>query len=75
MSFDINAKVKMRESNIEILRIAVILGVIILHYNGENGGGLEYIYPNSLNEIILVALESIFICAVDLFILITGCFF
>lgn len=29
-----------RESNIELLRILAMLGVIILHYNNPNSGGV-----------------------------------
>lgn len=66
---------KKRESNIELLRILAMIGVIVLHYNNsEIGGALKYVQPDSLNEIILLALESMFICAVDVFVLITGYF-
>lgn len=66
---------KGRESNIELLRILSILGVIILHYNNETiGGGLQYVAKNSTNYYILMLLESCAICAVDLFMLISGYF-
>lgn len=39
MSGMISAKKPMRESNIELLRILSIIGVIILHYNNTNMGG------------------------------------
>lgn len=32
-----------RESNIELLRILAMLGVIILHYNNRDIGGLFFI--------------------------------
>lgn len=68
-------KVKTRDSNIELLRILAIMGVILLHYNNANiGGGLKYVEVGSMNQIILLVLESVFICAVDLFMLITGFF-
>jgi len=64
-----------RDSNIELLRILSMLGVVILHYNNASmGGGFALVPPNSLNETILYALEGLFICAVNLFILISGYF-
>ena len=64
-----------RRSNIELLRILAMAGVIVLHYNNESiGGGLEYVQMGSINEWILIVLESVFICAVDLFIMISGYF-
>lgn len=38
MSEMISAKKPMRESNIELLRILSIIGVVILHYNNTTGG-------------------------------------
>ena len=64
-----------RKSNIELLRILSMLGVIILHYNNKTiGGGLQYVTDNSVNYYILMVLESLCICAVDLFMLISGYF-
>lgn len=64
-----------RQSNIELLRIMAIIGVIVLHYNNVSiGGGLLYVEKDSLNFYILYFLESLFICSVDLFMLISGFF-
>lgn len=64
-----------RESNIELLRILTMIGVIILHYNNKSiGGGLQFVTHSSTNYYILMSLESLCICAVDLFILISGYF-
>jgi len=64
-----------RESNIELLRIFAMLGVVILHYNNATiGKGFAYVAQGSLNHSILLGLEGLFICAVNLFILITGYF-
>lgn len=64
---------KTRNSNIELLRIIIMAGVIILHYNNaEIGGGLVYTFSLSVNNIILHFLESMAICAVNVFVLITG---
>ena len=67
---------KARESNIELLRILAIMGVIVLHYNNAEtgGGGFKYVTENSINEWVLRFLESTFICAVNLFVMITGYF-
>lgn len=64
-----------RSANIELLRIFAIIGVIVLHYkNPTFGGGMAYVVKGSLNYHILIMLESIFVCAVDLFVLISGFF-
>ena len=64
-----------RDTNIELLRIIAILGVIILHYNNAQiGGGLAYVCDGSANYYILIVLEVLSICAVDLFMLISGYF-
>lgn len=66
---------KIRESNIELLRIISMIGVIILHYNNEHiGGAFKYVISDSINSYILYFIESLFICAVNLFILISGYF-
>ena len=64
-----------RQSNIELLRLLAIVGIIILHYNNADmGGGFRYVTSGSLNEGILLFLESIAICGVNLFIMISGFF-
>ena len=64
----------MRESNIELLRIIAIIGVFILHlYNPNIGGGINYCNSFS-NELLLRLIESLFVCSVDLFVLISGFF-
>lgn len=68
-------KKTVRDSNIELLRIITMMGVIVLHYNNKSiGGALEYVSFGSLNFHFLNFIESLFICAVDLFVLITGYF-
>ena len=62
-----------RQSNIELLRIISMFGVIILHYNNPQiGGGL--LNADGLNYYILLFLETICIAAVNLFVLIRGSF-
>lgn len=64
-----------RKSNIELLRIFSILGVIILHYNNTQiGGGLKFVETNSINYLTLFIFESLFICAVNVFVIISGYF-
>ena len=64
-----------RQSNVELLRIIAIIGVVVLHINNPFlGGGLSYVQHGSLNFYVLYALESLFMCAVDLFMLISGYF-
>lgn len=62
-----------RQPNIELLRIIAMMGVIVLHYNNpEIGGGLRF--ASGANKGILIILESIFICGVNLYMLISGYF-
>lgn len=66
---------QMRQSNVELLRIIAAMGVVVLHYiNPGIGGGFRFVERGSVNMQILVALESLFICAVDLFMIISGYF-
>ena len=61
-----------RQSNIELLRVLAIIGVIILHYNGYYA--FDMVDRTSINWWILCTLESIFVCTVNVFILISGFF-
>lgn len=63
---------KVRDSNIELLRILTICGVVILHYNGKQA--FSYVNENSFNYYLLLVLEGLCICAVNLFVLISGYF-
>lgn len=63
---------KKRVSGIELLRIFTMLGVVFLHYN--DGRAFTFVENNTLNYYVLFFLESFCICAVDLFILISGYF-
>lgn len=66
---------QVRQSNIELLRILSILGVILLHYNHPNiGGAMAVAAPGSINQFLVYFTESIAIGAVNLFILISGFF-
>lgn len=66
---------KVRDSNIELLRILSMLGVVFLHYcNAEMGQGFKFVEDGSINQLILYLLQNICICAVNLFVLISGYF-
>ena len=58
-----------RQSNIELLRILVMLGVVVLHMNLY---GLKMATEFSGKFIFMHFTESLFICAVNVFVLITG---
>ena len=62
-----------RQSNIELLRIISMMGVIVLHYNNTEIGG-AFALAFGVNKGILFALESIFICGVNVYMLISGYF-
>lgn len=67
------AEHRQRNSSIELLRIISMLGVVILHYNNKTAGGaFKYVLNGSLNQYYLYLTESLFICAVDLFIMISA---
>ena len=66
---------KNRESGIELLRIVLMIGVILLHFNDStNGNAINLVEKFSLSWFILMILENIFIYAVDIFIIISGYF-
>lgn len=68
-------KKETRESGIELLRIFAMLGIILLHYNSPiMGKAFDFVDPNSSNEYLLYFMESLGICGVNLFILISGYF-
>ena len=68
-------KNKVRNSNIELLRIIAIIMVLAMHYLNENmGGALANINRGQHNYYIINIIESYSIIAVNLFIIITGYF-
>ena len=68
-------KNKVRNSNIELLRIVSIIMVLSMHYLNENmGGALANINRGQHNYYIINIIESYSIIAVNLFIIITGYF-
>ena len=66
---------KKRSSNIELLRICAMAAVVFLHYFNEKiGGGISLVSKGTVNEHILMVLEMVCICSVDLFVMISGYF-
>lgn len=64
-----------RNSAIELLRIIAAIGVIVLHYNkADSGGGFKYVADNTVNQQYLRFSETLFICAVNLFVMISAYF-
>ena len=63
-----------RWSNIELLRIITALGVIVLHYNNPNIGRGFRLVESKGNMLILALFQATFICAVNIFVLISGYF-
>ncbi|MDJ8944484.1 acyltransferase family protein [Clostridium perfringens] len=67
--------IKIRESNIEILRIIAIIMVIGLHYLNENmGGALGALSNGHINYYIAHYIESLNIVAVNLFVIVSSYF-
>lgn len=64
---------KVRNSNIELLRIVLMIFVITLHYNGGGGHALE-LYTFGLGFYFTRFTEALGVCAVDCFVLISGFF-
>jgi len=64
-------EIKKRNSSIELLRIIAEIGVILLHYN-NSGQAFDLVQDHSLNWYSLYFTESFFICAVNLFIIISS---
>ena len=64
-----------RQSNIELLRIFAALGVVILSYNDSSlGGGFAFVEDSSLNQFVMVVFESLFICVINVYVIISGYF-
>ena len=66
-----------RQSNVELLRILAAMAVVVLHYiNPVVGGGLDYVQKAGAvpNRYMMLAIESLLICAVNVFIMISGYF-
>lgn len=63
---------KARDTNIELLRIISMLGVVILHIvNSSMGGGL-LLATKTESVLAMNLLEACFVCAVNVYVLISG---
>lgn len=64
-----------RQSNLELLRILATLFVVIVHYN-NTGSGKAFLYTDAmpLHYEILLIFEMLAICAVNIFVMISGYF-
>ena len=60
-----------RNSNIELLRIVAIVGVLVLHFDLSSW---DYVSDIFINKSILKIFQQISICAVNLFMMISGYF-
>ena len=64
-----------RDSNIELLRLVLILMVVLLHFNNDTMGGAFVIVRDiPTDNFILHFLESLCICAVNCFMIVSGYF-
>lgn len=63
-----------RRSGVELLRILAAMAVIVLHFNYLPGASGAADCASGFNRTFLNALESLCICAVDVFLLISGYF-
>lgn len=64
-----------RQSNIELLKVFSMIGVIILHYNNATiGNAFGHVQMHSMKAYALYYLESMAISAVNVFMLISGYF-
>ena len=62
-----------RDSSIELLRIFAACAVVVLHYNSPVfGGAIDF--THGLSKGMLIGFEALSICAVDIFVLISGYF-
>lgn len=70
-----DGKAAAKQSNLQLLRILLIVMVIVLHVNNKDiGGGLAYSQGHNSNLFMMSFLESLSICAVNGFILLSGYF-
>lgn len=63
-----------RQSNIELLKILAVMGVITLHCISPADGAMSVVGSGSIKYFILLSLESLAICAVNIFMMISGYF-
>ena len=72
---DTGGSKRVRHSGLELLRILAACFVIVLHYNHPNGGGaFRYAASMPLQYHMLLFCEMLGICAVNLFVMLSGYF-
>lgn len=68
-------EIKSRNSGIELLRILMAFGIVVMHFNNVSiGGGYQYVEKGSVNYYFLTVFQGIALCSVNVFILIMGYF-
>ena len=66
---------RIRQSNLECLRIIAAIGVVVLHYNHATiGGAFSVVRTSGKTAFMLYMLEALFVGCVDLFMMIFGHF-
>lgn len=73
MTKELASRVDTRQSNMELLRIIAILGVILLHYNGGAGNGFALVTSYE-NTVLLYTLEFAYAWAVNAVLMLSGYF-
>jgi len=64
-----------RDSNIELLRLVLMIMVVLLHFNNTTmGGAFVYVQKFPVDNFVLHFLESLGICAVNCFMIVSGYF-
>ena len=62
-----------RNSAFDVLRILLALFVIALHFNNSWGGG-AFVFANGISREIVLLMEAFAICAVNVFLMLSGYF-
>ena len=64
-----------RDSNIELLRLVLMMMVVLLHFNFDTmGGAFILVKGKTIDNFILHFLESLSVCAVNCFMIVSGFF-
>lgn len=74
MSNELTQRVNTRQSNMELLRIIAMLGVILLHYNVAGMGNAFELASVRANSLLLQGLEAVFAWPVNAFMMLSGYF-
>lgn len=71
---DVGHRVDTRQSNMELLRVIAMLGVILLHYNVTGMGNAFELTSVRANSLLLQSLEAVYAWPVDAFMMLSGYF-